>query len=705
MSIRHYPGKPFPLGATFDGNGVNFALYAENAREVNLCLYNAAQIETDRITFLECSHHIWHAYLPGIKPGQLYGYRVLGPFEPENGYRYNHHKLLIDPYAKAIAGDVIWNEALFGYHFHQNELDLNFNESDSAPYIPKCVVIDPSYDWEDDQAPQLSYHQTIIYETHLKGFTQGNLNIPEPIRGKYAGLAHPETIGYLKKLGITAVELLPIHQFISDHHLEEKQLCNYWGYNTIGFFAPHAQYSSTGIMGEQVTEFKDMVKALHKEGIEVILDVVYNHTAEGNEMGPTLSFKGIDNAIYYRLEKNKRYYTDFTGTGNTLNTTKPYVLQFIMDSLRYWVQEMHVDGFRFDLAATLARELNAVNRLHAFFDIIYQDPIISQVKLIAEPWDLGHDGYMVGKFPIGWTEWNGRYRDFIRDFWAGRPVVLKDFIANFMGSPDLYLEAFRRPTASVNFVTAHDGFTLHDLVTYNEKHNELNKDDNTDGADDNKSWNCGHEGETEDEHVNVLRRLQKRNYLTTLFLSQGIPMLQAGDELGRTHYGNNNAYCQDNELSWLNWSAKDADLHNFTTQLIQFRTKHHTFGRSRWFRAGDNGEGLADMVWFNNYGEELSPDAWHQVYGSMAVFMNGKSIRSRNPKGENIEDDDFLIVFNANYDPVDYQFPSKMYGLKWIKILDTACGFLKHDNAIIEAAASIHLRGKIVMVFKKIVDE
>ena len=525
MKTETYPGKPYPLGATWDGEGVNFALFADNATGVELCLFNSTddKNEYEKIKLVERTHQIWHVYIPNAKPGQLYGYRVEGPFEPENGHRFNANKLLMDPYAKSIAGSIDWNDALFAYEIGNTDEDLSFSQEDSAPYIPKSVVIDPTFDWGDDQSLKIPYHQSIIYETHVKGFTMLNQEIPENIRGTYAALAHPVTINYLKELGVTAIELMPVHQFVNDRGLKEKGLTNYWGYNTIGFFAPDVKYSGSGVLGEQVIEFKQMVKEMHKAGIEVILDVVYNHTAEGNQMGPTLSFKGIDNASYYRLtDDNKRFYMDYTGTGNTLNAMLPNVLRYIMDSLRYWITEMHVDGFRFDLAATLARELHEVNRLSAFFDIIHQDPIISQVKLIAEPWDIGEGGYQVGKFPPGWAEWNGKYRDSMRDYWIGADSMLGEFAQRLTGSPDLYQDDYRKPTASINFITAHDGFTLNDLVSYNEKHNDANGEDNNDGESNNRSWNCGAEGPTDDEGINALRNQQKRNLLATLFLSQGV---------------------------------------------------------------------------------------------------------------------------------------------------------------------------------------
>ncbi|NJO01507.1 MAG: glycogen debranching protein GlgX, partial [Bacteroidia bacterium] len=547
-----WPGSPYPLGASWDGEGVNFALFSENATQVELCLFDPrTEKEIRRIPVTERTHYVWHVYLPGVSPGQLYGYRVHGPYEPHNGLRFNPHKLLIDPYAKAISGTVNWHDALFGYDLNHPEADVSFNEIDSAPFISKSVVIDSSFNWEDDRPPRIPYYQSIIYETHVKGFTKMHPRIPAEIRGTYAALAHPEVIQYLQDLGITAVELMPIHHFIADRHLVDRGLTNYWGYNTIAYFAPDARYASTGVMGEQVNEFKEVVKALHKAGIEVILDVVYNHTAEGNHLGPTIGFKGIDNPAYYRtVPEDPRYYMDYTGTGNTLNMMHPSVLRLIMDSLRYWIQEMHVDGFRFDLAATLARELHEVDQLGAFFDIIHQDPVISQVKLIAEPWDIGEGGYQVGKFPPGWAEWNGQYRDCIRDYWRGEDSILGEFAERFTGSSDLYRDDARHPTASINFITAHDGFTLNDLVSYNEKHNEANGENNQDGESHNRSWNCGEEGPSDDPEINALRANQKRNFITTLFLSQGVPMLLAGDELSRTQWGNNNAYCQDNEISW-----------------------------------------------------------------------------------------------------------------------------------------------------------
>ncbi len=582
-NLKVYPGNPYPLGATWDGKGVNFAVFAKNAVAVVLCLFeeHCGELHVN-INLEERSRHIWHVYIPGLNPGQCYGYRIDGPYEPQDGHRYNPHKLLIDPYAKAISGKIEWHDSLFGYQLSKG--DLSFSKSDSAKFIPKSVVIDQHYDWEGVKPPKISYHKSIIYEAHVKGLTQLHPEIPEEIRGSYSAIAHPVMIDYLKSLGITALELMPVHQFINDRHLTERGLSNYWGYNTIGFFAPDTRYSSTGTLGGQVKEFKDMVKALHQAKIEVILDVVYNHTAEGNHMGPTLSFKGIDNAEYYRLTEDKRYYMDYTGTGNTLNAHFPSVLRLMMDSLRYWIIEMHVDGFRFDLASALARELEEVNMLGAFFSIIHQDPVISQVKLIAEPWDVGEGGYQVGNFPPGWAEWNGKFRDCIRDYWRGEDSMLAEFASRFTGSPDLYQNDDRSPTASINFITAHDGFTLHDLVSYEAKHNEANGEDNKDGEEHNRSCNYGVEGESSDQEIIALRARQKRNMLATLFLSEGVPMLLAGDECGRTQNGNNNAYCQDNETSWLNWENCDQQLLDFTRKLIDIKLNHPVFCRKRWFQ-------------------------------------------------------------------------------------------------------------------------
>jgi glycogen operon protein len=703
MKVTQYPGYPFPLGANWDGQGINFALYSENATAVELCLFNGDNTEETRIRVKERTNHIWHVYLPGLEPGQQYGYRVYGPYEPQNGHRFNPSKLLIDPYAKAISGTIDWNDSLFGYELGHPEEDQSFNEHDSAPFIPKAVVIDPRYDWEGDKLPRIPYHRSVIYETHVKGFTKLHPLIPEEIRGTYAAIGHPVTIQYLKELGITAIELMPVHHFVQDKFLADKGLSNYWGYNTIGFFAPDVRYASGGTRGEQVFEFKNMVKELHKAGIEVILDVVYNHTAEGNHLGPTLSFRGIDNLSYYRLTDDKRFYMDYTGTGNTLNAMMPNVLRLIMDSLRYWVLEMHVDGFRFDLAASLARELHEVDRLGSFFDIIHQDPVISQVKLIAEPWDIGEGGYQVGNFPPGWAEWNGKYRDCMRDYWRGAESMLGEFALRFTGSPDLYEENNRQPIASINFVTAHDGFTLHDLVSYNEKHNDANGENNNDGESHNRSWNCGAEGDTDDPEVNHLRHKQKRNFLTTLFLSQGVPMIVAGDELSRTQGGNNNAYCQDNEISWINWEGADAELLTFTKKLIHFAKRHPIFNRRKWFQGQRiKGVGVEDIAWFNTDGSEMSEENWRQDYAkTLGIFLNGKGIPTPGPKGEKLLDDNFFIIFNAYHNGIDFKLPPARFGRKWTKVLDTHINFMEETGETFKASASIHVEGRSVVLLKE----
>jgi isoamylase len=700
-----YPGSPFPLGATWDGHGVNFTLYANHGHRVDLCLFDSVNDnqETARFAMTERSHEVRHIYIPGLEPGQLYGFRVHGPYDPTNGERFNSHKLLIDPYAKAIAGMIEWDDSIYAYELGSPEEDLSFNETDSAPFVPKCVVVDESFDWEGDTPPKIPYHESIIYEAHVRGFTKIHPDIPDEFRGTYAGIAHPVSIDYFKKLGITAVELMPVHHFIADRHLKEKGLTNYWGYNTIGFFAPETRYSSSGVLGEQVTEFKNMVKELHKAGIEVILDVVYNHTAEGNHLGPTLSFRGIDNVNYYRLmEDDKRFYKDYTGTGNTLNAYMPSVLRLMMDSLRYWVTDMHVDGFRFDLAATLARELHEVNRLSAFFDIIYQDPIISQVKLIAEPWDIGEGGYLVGKFPPGWTEWNGKYRDCIRDYWRGADSMLGEFALRFTGSPDLYEGDFRSPTASINFITAHDGFTLHDLVSYNEKHNEANGEENRDGDNHNRSWNCGIEGESNDPAIIELRARQKRNFLTTLFLSQGVPMLVSGDEISRTQDGNNNAYCQDNELSWINWDKADEELLNFTQKLISFRKAHPVFCRRRWFQGRPiKGLKLFDIGWFLPDGTEMTEEHWSHAYAkSLGVFLNGRGIHTLNYQGRPIVDDSFYLIFNAHHEALDFTLLPERFGKEWIKVLDTSSPRLSEEDETFHAGETVRVEGRSVFLLK-----
>jgi len=699
LEIEVYPGSSYPLGATWDGNGVNFALFAGNATAVELCLFDQDCVQEQvRIKFSERTSHVWHAYLPGIKPGQCYGYRVYGPFEPHNGLRYNPNKLLIDPYAKAISGAVEWHDSLFGYNMDED--DLSFSETDNAPFIPKSVVINQDYDWEGVKPPGTSYLQSIIYETHVRGISIAHPDIPENIRGTYAAICHPVMIEYLQSLGITAIELMPVHQFISDRQLAERNLSNYWGYNTIGFFAPDTKYSSSGVMGGQVKEFKDMVKELHRAGIEVILDVVYNHTAEGNQLGPTLSFRGIDNQEYYRLTEDKRYYMDYTGTGNTLNAYYPSVLRLMMDSLRYWVQEMHVDGFRFDLASALARELNEVNRLGAFFSIIHQDPVLSQVKLIAEPWDVGEGGYQVGNFPPGWAEWNGKYRDCIRDYWRGEDSMLEEFALRFTGSPDLYQDDNRRPTASINFITAHDGFTLRDLVSYNEKHNEANGENNQDGEDHNRSYNYGVEGDTDDPEILELRKRQVRNFFTTLFLSQGVPMLLAGDEMGRTQRGNNNAYCQDNETSWLNWEETDQEVLAFCRKLIKLRKTHPVFCRRTWF----HGElvkdtGLHDIGWFQPDGTEMKEHNWKEDFAkSLGVYLNGHGIMGRDPIGRRIIDNSFYLIFNAYQGEIKFKLPGIKYGKLWTKVLDTSDPQLKNKPLNFHHAKQIMVEGRTIML-------
>lgn len=675
METKIYTGNPYPLGATYDGKGVNFALFSEYAEAVELYLYddNSESTEIAKFKLTEKTHQVWHIYLLGIQPGQRYGYRVYGPYDPSQGHRFNPHKLLIDPYAKAISGTVQWDNALFAYQIGAEDADLSLDTSDSAPFIPKAVVVDSDFDWEDDKPLRIPMHQSVIYETHVKGFTAMHPDIPQEIRGTYAAMGHPVTIKYLKELGITAVELLPVHHFLTDRHLKDKGLTNYWGYNSVGFFAPDVRYSSAGTHGEQVIEFKEMVKSLHKAGIEVILDVVYNHTGEGNEMGPTLSFRGIDNVSYYRLAEDPRYYMDFTGTGNTLNTRQPNVLRLIMDSLRYWIQEMHVDGFRFDLASALARELHDVDKLSSFFDVIHQDPVISQVKLIAEPWDIGAGGYQVGEFPAGWAEWNGKYRDCIRDYWIGADNMIAEFANRLTGSSDLYRGDNRTPSASINFITAHDGFTLHDLVSYNDKHNEANGESNNDGESHNRSWNCGAEGPTDDSSINALREKQKRNLLVTLFLSQGVPMMVAGDEFGRTQQGNNNAYCQDNEISWLDWANVDNILLDFTKQLIHFRLSHPVFCRRKWFQGLPiRGTGVEDIVWFLPDASEMDDHHWQEDYArSLAVFFNGQGIRAVDAQGEKVVDKNFYLLFNAYWEDVEYKLPEERYALNWCKVLDT----------------------------------
>jgi isoamylase len=676
--VRVWPGAPYPLGATWDGTGTNFALFSEVADKVELCLLNGddpARLTETRIPLTEVDGFVWHCYLPDVGPGQRYGYRVHGPFDPARGHRCNPAKLLLDPYGKALNGKLRWHEALFGYRFTDPSA---LNTMDSAPYMPKNVVVNPFFDWGDDRAPRTPYHQTVIYEAHVRGLTLRHPEVPDDQRGSYAGLAHPVIIEYLTRLGVTAVELMPVHQFVPEHSLQSRGLTNYWGYNTIGFLAPHKAYSSSPQRGGQVGEFKAMVKELHAAGIEVILDVVYNHTAESDHRGPTLSFRGIDNAAYYRLrDDDQRYYLDYTGCGNSLNVRHPHALQLILDSLRYWILEMHVDGFRFDLASALARELHDVDRLSAFFDLVQQDPVVSQVKLIAEPWDVGEGGYQVGNFPPQWSEWNGKYRDTVRDFWRGEPATLPEFASRLTGSSDLYEASGRRPVASVNFVTCHDGFTLTDLVSYDHKHNEANGEKNADGTNDNRSWNCGTEGPTEDPAVSALRARQKRNFLCTVLLSQGVPMLLAGDELGRTQLGNNNAYCQDNELSWVDWSALDteAGLLELTRVLAELRRNHPVFRRRRFFRGnhGGSGDGPGDIAWFTPSGQEMQDSDWKTGYAkAMGVFLNGDAITEPDPRGQRVRGDSFLLLFSADGQPTRFTLPGPAFGARWEAVLDTA---------------------------------
>lgn len=675
MQIR--PGSMYPLGASYDGAGVNFALYSQVAQKVELCLFDEHDVET-RIEMTERNSYVWHNYIPGLHPGQRYGYRVYGPYDPVHGLRCNPNKLLLDPYAKAIEGNIDGDESLFSYWFKSPDDNSAMNDLDSAAHTMKSAVINPYFDWGNDQHPYISYHDSVIYEAHVRGMTNLNMDVPPDIRGTYAGLAYPSVIEYLKKLGITAIELMPIHQFVNDSFLQEKGLSNYWGYNTIGFFAPHNAYSSSGERGEQVNEFKSMVKAYHRAGMEVILDVVYNHTAEGNHMGPTLSFKGIDNASYYRLvEGDQQHYFDTTGTGNSLLMRSPHALQLITDSLRYWVTEMHVDGFRFDLAATLARQFQEVDKLSAFFDIVEQDPIISRVKLIAEPWDLGSGGYQVGGFPSSWSEWNGRYRDTVRDFWRSQPSTLPEFASRLMGSSDLYQVNGRRPVASVNFITAHDGFTMNDLVSYNEKHNEANGEGNRDGESNNRSWNCGVEGPTNIPDVNDLRQRQMRNMFATLLFSQGIPMICGGDEVARTQQGNNNAYCQDNEISWTNWHLDKGrkELLAFVSKLIHLRLDHPVLHRRRFFTGrepGDDSDTIPQVEWFDHTGSIMDMDDWQNTHAfSMMIYLNGSDIPEVDWYGNRMVDNDFILIFNAHYEPIMFTLPDERYGRKWQLVVDT----------------------------------
>ncbi|MEV8359674.1 glycogen debranching protein GlgX [Microbacterium sp. NPDC076895] len=703
--MQTWPGSAYPLGATFDGNGTNFALFSEGAERVELCLFGERGRET-RVDMLEVDAYVWHAYLPNIAPGQRYGYRVHGEYDPASGKRFNPNKLLLDPYAKAVDGQVTWGQSVFGYTFGDPD---SRNDDDSAAEMMKGVVINPFFDWGGDRPLRIPYSESFIYEAHVKGLTMRHPDIPDEIRGTYSAIAHPLIIEHLKRLGVTAIELLPVHQFINDSMLEEKGLSNYWGYNTIAFLAPQNTYASSGQRGQQVQEFKGMVRALHEAGIEVILDVVYNHTAEGNHLGPTLSFRGIDNEAYYRLENDdKRYYTDYTGTGNSLNVGNPHALQLIMDSLRYWVLEMHVDGFRFDLAATLAREFYDVDRLATFFELVQQDPVVSQVKLIAEPWDVGPGGYQVGNFPPQWTEWNGKYRDTVRDFWRGEPQALGEFASRLTGSSDLYAHSGRWPVASINFVTAHDGFTLRDLVSYEHKHNDANGEDGRDGADDNRSMNFGVEGPTDDPEINELRERMQRNFIATLLLSQGVPMLLHGDELGRTQRGNNNGYAQDNDITWIDWEHVDASLIDFTAALARLRRDHPTFRRRRFFDGRpvrrEEVERIPDIVWLRPDGTQMQPEDWDSGFGrSIGVFLNGNGIRERDRRGEPITDLHFLVLFNAGDEPVEFTLPDVEFSPNWEVLVDTA-GTLANTEPV-HPGAAVDLAAKSVVVLCEHVEE
>jgi len=697
--MKVWPGQPYPLGAVYDGFGTNFSLFSEVAERVELCLFDEDDRET-RIDLPEVTAYCWHGYLPTVEPGQRYGYRVHGPWDPANGHRCNPAKLLLDPYAKVIEGEILWDEALFPYQLGR-DTDTR-SDTDSAPHMPRCLVHQPFFDWSGDRNLQIPWHETVIYETHVKGITATHPAIPRELRGTYAGLSHPAIVDYLKDLGVTAIELMPVQAFIHDKHLVDQGLRNYWGYNTIGYFSPHGAYAADNRPGAAVGEFKQMVKTLHQAGIEVILDVVYNHTAEGNHFGPMFSFKGIDNAYYYRLTDDLRYYMDYTGTGNSLNMRNPHVLQLLMDSLRYWVLEMHVDGFRFDLAASLARGLHDVDKLSAFFNLIQQDPVISQVKLIAEPWDVGEGGYQVGNFPPVWTEWNGKYRDCIRDFWRGENQTLGEFASRFTGSSDLYENTSRLPFASINFVTAHDGFTLHDLVSYNDKHNEANGEGNRDGESHNRSWNCGIEGPSDEPEIFALRNRQRRNFLATLLLSQGVPMLLGGDEIGRTQQGNNNAYCQDAPLSWYDWDHVDDKMLAFSKDLIRFRRNHPVFRRRGWFIGrAIHGNKVKDIAWFTLDGDQMAEEDWGLGCAkSLGIFLNGATIPNPNPRGEPVTDDNFYLIVNAHHEPLPCILPRARWGRVWIKEFDTETGWPESEE-LFQAGATIQIASRSLMVLRR----
>ena len=703
MEPRVWPGKPNPLGATWDGSGVNFALFSEHASKVELCLFSSVTDRTEAYTvnLKEQTDRVWHGYLPDVRPGQLYGYRVHGPYDPAAGHRFNPHKVLLDPYARAIGRGIGWSDAMFGFRIGDSAEDLSFDDRDNAWCAPLGVVVDPQFRWGNDRPLRTPWHQTIIYETHVKGQTKRHPGVPPQLQGTYSGLASKASIDHLKKLGITAIELLPIHYHVDDRHLVSHGLCNYWGYNTLSFFAPDTRYSSASRPDEVIHEFKSMVKRLHEEGIEVILDVVYNHTVEGNERGPTLSMRGIDNASYYRLmPNNRRYYQDFTGCGNTLNMQTPRVLQLIMDSLRYWVLEMHVDGFRFDLASALARELHDVDKLSAFFDIILQDPVLSQVKLIAEPWDLGNGGYQVGNFPHLWSEWNGRYRDTIRRFWAGDGGLISEVATRLTGSSDLYQHNGRKPYASINFITSHDGFTLRDLVTYQEKRNHANLEDKRDGDRHNNNWNCGVEGETTDPNIRILRLRQRRNLMATLLLSQGVPMIRGGDELGQTQSGNNNPYCQDNELSWLNWDLdpEQTEFLRFCERMTELCRMQPVLSRRNFFLGRRiRGAGVKDISWLTQDGNEIADSAWQSGLRALGMRLNGESIDEVNERGEPIVGDTLLALFNSQQEPVQFQLPRHKPSERWVIWTDTSLSMAEtptysHDDQYL-------LNGRSVVVF------
>ncbi len=700
-TVAVWPGRPYPLGATWDGLGVNFSIFSEQASKVELCLFDSkGQRQTHRVPLRWQTDQVWHCYLPEARPGLLYGYRVYGPYDPKKGQRFNANKLLVDPYAKSIVGSFGLSDRYFGYRLDSKAQDLSFDRRNSAPHMPKCMVIDPAFTWGDDRPPKIPWHDTVIYELHVKGFTYQHPDIPPHLRGTFSGLCSEPVIEHLKRLGVTAVELLPIHAIADERHLLEKGLRNYWGYNSIGFLAPDMRYSATGL----VSEFKSMVKRLHREGIEVILDVVYNHTAEGNQMGPTFSFRGIDNQAYYRLAAgHPRYYEDFTGCGNTLNMMHPRVLQLIMDSLRYWVLEMHVDGFRFDLASALARELHAVDRLSAFFDIVHQDPVISQVKLIAEPWDLGEGGYQVGNFPVGWTEWNGKYRDSIRAYWKGEGGLIGELAFRLTGSSDLYEHGGRRPYASINFITSHDGFTLQDLVSYNQKHNEKNGENNRDGHDHNLSWNCGVEGPANDPEIRGLRRRQARNFMATLILSQGVPMITAGDEMGRTQLGNNNAYCQDNETSWVNWElgTEERDLFQFVQHLLRIRKRHPVFRRRKFFqgRAIKGGE-TKDIIWLTPQGREMEDKEWQYSFARcLGLYLSGEGLEEYDEQGRQLRDENFLLLLNAHHDRISFMLPRYHPDMGWRRIFDTSNGDIPEGKDFHDPGTAYDLNGRSVALF------